>query len=96
MLRLLRVRDWPRSPLAAVAGRRRASSSRSGSLGPLLATLGKLNLLIFFVGVVGGCVLAGVPIAFAFGLGTFGYLALTTDTPLPVDRRPAWTRACRT
>jgi TRAP-type C4-dicarboxylate transport system permease large subunit len=29
-------------------------------------------------------VLAGIPIAFAFGLGTFGYLALTTGTPLPV------------
>jgi tripartite ATP-independent transporter DctM subunit len=29
-------------------------------------------------------VFAGIPIAFAFGLGTFGYLALTTGTPLPV------------
>ena len=46
--------------------------------------LGQLTLLIFFVGVVGACVLAGIPIAFAFGLGTFGYLALCTSTPLPV------------
>jgi tripartite ATP-independent transporter DctM subunit len=53
-------------------------------LGPSLAKLGRLNLLIFFVGVAGGCVLAGIPIAFAFGLGTFGYLALTTFTPLTV------------
>ena len=53
-------------------------------LGPLLARWGRLNLLIFFVGVAGGSVLAGIPIAFAFGLGTFGYLALTTGTPLPV------------
>ena len=53
-------------------------------LGPQLSTLGRLNLLIFFVGVAGGSVLAGVPIAFAFGLGTFGYLALTTFTPLTV------------
>ena len=33
---------------------------------------------------VGVCVFAGVPIAFAFGLATFGYLALTTHTPLMV------------
>ena len=46
--------------------------------------LGRLNLLIFFVGVAAGCVLAGIPIAFAFGLGTFGYLALSTDTPMAV------------
>ena len=53
-------------------------------LGPQLSKLGRLNLLVFFVGVAGGSVLAGIPIAFAFGLGTFGYLALTTFTPLTV------------
>jgi len=53
-------------------------------LGPVFAKLGRTNLLIFFVGVAGASVLAGIPIAFAFGLGTFGYLALTTGTPLPV------------
>jgi tripartite ATP-independent transporter DctM subunit len=52
--------------------------------GPALKTLGKLNLIIFFVGVVGLNVFAGVPIAFSFALATFGYLALTTSTPLPV------------
>jgi tripartite ATP-independent transporter DctM subunit len=46
--------------------------------------LGKLNLLVFFVGVAAGCVFAGIPIAFAFGLGTFGYLALATSTPLVI------------
>ena len=51
---------------------------------PLFAHLGKANLLIFFVGVAGGCVLAGIPIGFCFGLATFGYLALTTTMPLPV------------
>ncbi len=50
----------------------------------LLKPLGNLNLVIFFVGVAGFCVFAGVPIAFAFGLATFGYLALTTRTPLMV------------
>src|SRR5215468_6195000 len=51
---------------------------------PWLKPLGNLNLIIFFVGVVGFCVFAGVPIAFGFGLATYGYLALTTGTPLMV------------
>ena len=51
---------------------------------PLFVGLGRLNLLIFFVGVAGSCVFAGIPIGFGFGLATFGYLALTTTTPLPV------------
>ena len=33
---------------------------------------------------IGACVLAGVPIAFAFGLATFSYLSLTTTTPIVV------------
>jgi tripartite ATP-independent transporter DctM subunit len=51
---------------------------------PLFRQLGNLNLVIFFVGVVAASVLAGVPIAFAFGLAVFGYLTLTTQTPLMV------------
>jgi tripartite ATP-independent transporter DctM subunit len=51
---------------------------------PFLLQLGNLNLLIFFVGVVAAAVFAGVPIAFAFGLAVFGYLALATNTPLLV------------
>ena len=53
-------------------------------LQPWLRQLGNLNLIIFFVLVAGSCVLAGVPIAFAFGLAVLGYLALTTHTPLMV------------
>src|ERR1700676_5135404 len=49
-----------------------------------LRPLGNINLIIFFVGVAGFCVFAGVPIAFGFGLATYGYLALTTHTPLMV------------
>lgn len=51
---------------------------------PWLRPLGNLNLVIFFVGVAGFCVFAGVPIAFGFGLAVYGYLALTTHTPLMV------------
>ena len=53
-------------------------------LQPTLQSLGNLNLLIFFVGIVACLVFAGVPIAFAFGLATFGYQALTTQTPIVV------------
>jgi tripartite ATP-independent transporter DctM subunit len=52
--------------------------------GPLFAPLGKLNLVIFFVGLVAACVFGGVPIAFSFALATFAYLALTTHTPMLV------------
>jgi tripartite ATP-independent transporter DctM subunit len=51
---------------------------------PALGGLGNANLLIFFVGLVGAAVFAGVPIAFAFGLGTLGYLVFTTQVPTGV------------
>lgn len=53
-------------------------------LRPFFATLGNVNLVIFFVGMVALCVVMGVPIAFAFGLATLSYLALTTRTPLTI------------
>jgi tripartite ATP-independent transporter DctM subunit len=51
---------------------------------PLLAAIGNYKLVVFFVVLVGACVLAAVPIAFAFGIGTFAYLALTTHVPWSV------------
>jgi tripartite ATP-independent transporter DctM subunit len=54
------------------------------ALQPVFADLGNANLVVFFVGIVAVCVFAGVPIAFCFGLATFGYLALTTSTPMMV------------
>ena len=51
---------------------------------PWLRMFGNYNLLIFFVGLVAAGVLAGVPIAFAFGLATVGYLTFTTRVPLNV------------
>jgi tripartite ATP-independent transporter DctM subunit len=53
-------------------------------LHPTLLTLGRLNLLIFFLGVVTVCVFAGIPIAVSFGLATLGYLAFATHVPLAV------------
>jgi tripartite ATP-independent transporter DctM subunit len=52
------------------------------ALQPILFDLENENLLIFFVGIVALNVFAGVPIAFAFGLATFGYLAITTLIPM--------------
>ena len=79
VLRLASVGNW-RHVLGAVAlvapsiGRPRPARARAEALG-------NLNLLIFFVGLVGAMVFAAVPIAFAFGLATFGYIALTTTHP---------------
>ena len=51
---------------------------------PTLLAIGNINLLIFFVGIVAFCVALGVPIAFAFGISTMLYLALTTHVPLTI------------
>jgi tripartite ATP-independent transporter DctM subunit len=82
LLRLLRVGNWRLvlASLALVA----ALIGAMLALQPVLRNLGNVNLLIFFVGVVSVSVFAGVPIAFSFGLATFGYLAVTTSVPMPV------------
>jgi tripartite ATP-independent transporter DctM subunit len=49
-----------------------------------IATLGNLNLVLFFVVLVAAQIVIGVPIAFAFGIATLSYLALATDLPLSV------------
>ncbi len=53
-------------------------------VGPYLTVLGNWNLLLFFVFGVGAMVSWGVPIAFSFGLATFGYIVATTSTPTMV------------
>lgn len=50
-------------------------------VGPSFRYFGNYNLLIFFLFGVGVMVFLGVPIAFAFGLATFGYISLATTTP---------------
>jgi tripartite ATP-independent transporter DctM subunit len=47
-----------------------------------LEPLGNLNLLLFFIGLVGCSILAGVPISIAFAASTFAYMVLTTDVPM--------------
>lgn len=53
-------------------------------LTPILSNLGNLNLVIFFLVMLVGCIVIGVPIAFAFGLATMSYLAFSTSTPLSI------------
>ncbi|MCM0036196.1 MAG: TRAP transporter large permease subunit [Burkholderiaceae bacterium] len=50
----------------------------------LLFTLGILNIVIFLIVLVALCLVAGVPIAFCFGLGALSYLAFATTVPLMV------------
>ncbi len=82
LVRLPRAAGWGRGLLALGV----VSLVAAGFwwAGPVFRPLGNLNLVIFFVGIVAATVLAGVPIAFCFGLATFGYLALTTRVPTMV------------
>jgi len=59
-----------------------AAAFSAGSAG--LQTLGNINLVIFLAGGVTLCLLAGVPIAFCFGLATLAYLGFATTVPLTV------------
>ncbi len=54
------------------------------ALKPVFAGLGHYNLLIFLAGLVIVNVVAGVPIAFSFGIATLCYLAFATHVPLSV------------
>ncbi|GFN25724.1 ABC transporter permease [Achromobacter denitrificans] len=82
LLRLVERAQWRTTGLALllVGG----VVAAMAALQPVFASLGNLNLLIFFVGIVAATVFAGVPIAFSFGLATFGYLSLATDVPMMV------------
>ena len=82
VLRLVEHGGW-RTTFAALAG----GLLFGGALllaEPFLRTLGNYNLVLFFVVGVGAFVFSGVPIAFAFGLSTFAYIALTTRAPVSV------------
>jgi len=82
ILRLGRVADG--KTFVTALGAMTSLSGLAYLASPVLMELGNYNLLIFFVGVVSVTVLAGVPIAFAFGLATVGYITVTTDVPVLV------------
>ncbi len=81
-LRLFRVGDWK---LVGIAGGVVAVVAAVFiAASPLYQALGNFNLVIFFVVLVAATVLSGVPIAFSFGIATFGYLGLAGGMPLMV------------
>lgn len=82
LLRLLQRGDRPVTIAAVVAVV--VVSGVFWVLQPWFYDQGNLNLLIFFVGVTALTVFMGIPIAFAFGLATYAFLALTTDVPMVV------------
>ncbi|ALA19936.1 MULTISPECIES: TRAP transporter large permease subunit [Chelatococcus] len=51
---------------------------------PFFLSLGYLNILIFLVCIVALCLLAGVPIAFCFGMGTIAFILFSTHVPVIV------------
>lgn len=50
----------------------------------LLYEIGNWTLIVFFVVIVGLCIVGGVPIAFAFGIATISYINFTSTTPLSI------------
>lgn len=50
----------------------------------LFYDIGNATLILFFVGIVGICIVGGVPIAFAFAIATITYINFTSTTPLSI------------
>ena len=53
-------------------------------LSPTLVKAGNVNIPIFLVGFVALALVAGVPIAFCFGIGTLSFLGFATTIPMEV------------
>lgn len=51
---------------------------------PALEEMGNSNLILFFVIFVAGSMVIGMPIAFAFLLGTVGFIAFATQIPVSI------------
>lgn len=51
---------------------------------PTLIAIGNYNLIVVFVVIIGICVAASIPVAFAFGVATLLYIGLITDVPFNV------------
>lgn len=51
---------------------------------PALLGMGNANLFVFFIGLLLGGLLLGIPVAFTFGIATLSYLTLMTTSPLTI------------
>ncbi len=81
---LLRVRGWPRREDILAAALVLVLGIIVVQFAPTFRGLGQGNLAVFFLLGAGALVFSGVPIAFAFGAVTLGYLATSTRIPLSV------------
>jgi tripartite ATP-independent transporter DctM subunit len=81
-VRLLEEADW--RGLAASAAVVAGTGIAMTLLRPAFAAIGNGSLAIFFLGLVGVCVAAGIPIAFCFALATLTYLTFAAPTTLTV------------
>jgi tripartite ATP-independent transporter DctM subunit len=80
--KLLQQATWPQI-LAAVLFVAVATGGLT-ELAPALEDAGNINLVIFFVVFVVFCMVIGMPIAFAFLLGTICFISFTTSVPLTI------------
>ncbi|MDR6536479.1 TRAP transporter large permease subunit [Variovorax soli] len=80
--RLVDTASWKQ--IAVTGGAVAIGGAALWMLSPVLANLGNLNLVIFFLLMLVGCIVIGVPIAFAFGLATMCYLSFSTTTPMSI------------
>ena len=81
---LLRLFQQSRRDVALIAGVLGLLAIALWFGGPVWAAIGHWSLAVFFVLIAGSAILLGVPIAFAFGIGTVAFLLSTTTVPLAV------------
>ena len=84
MILLYAARTVRKADLALAALLVVAIAGACWMLSPQLMKLGTSNIGIFLVGFVAVALVAGVPIAFCFGIGAVCYLAFSTQVPLTV------------
>lgn len=84
MILLYAARTVRKADLALAALLVAAIAAACWMLSPQLMKLGTSNIGIFLVGFVAVALVAGVPIAFCFGIGAVCYLAFSTQVPLTV------------
>jgi tripartite ATP-independent transporter DctM subunit len=87
MLAILAVHAWRsarKGDLALAAVVVAIVAGACWGLSPQLVKLGATNIPIFLVGFVAVCLVAGIPIAFCFGVGAVCYLAFGTHVPITV------------
>jgi tripartite ATP-independent transporter DctM subunit len=82
VLRLAEESDW--KPIAGSLAIAAVVGVAMALAHPFFVSIGAASLAIFFLGLVGLCVAAGVPIAFCFAIATMTYLTFAAPTTLSV------------